>query len=84
MPTDLISEWVDDELKSILGFLQPKYVVAGDIIEVTSIDHVEISWDINTAMVLIGVRLDGWPVEIVDGEYHSAQYDSISRTEEDE
>jgi hypothetical protein len=84
MPDELRSEWADDELKSILGFLQPMYVITGDTIEVESIEHVKISWDIKTAMVLIGVRLDGWPVEIIDGEYHSAQYDSISRTEEDE
>jgi hypothetical protein len=74
-------------------FTVPVYAMSGDQINVTVDDRLsmmgnswqsvqKISWDILTSMVLVGVRLDGWPI-CVDGDDHvSVPYDSVIRSDE--
>jgi hypothetical protein len=84
MSYELLTEHVDELPLELLAFSKPVYVISGDRLNVTSPEYGKITWDINTSMVIFGVRLDGWPVEIIDGKYQSAAYDSISRFDDEE
>ena len=69
---------VDDQVQDWLTFGQPVYVMNGDVLRVNS-DRGEIVWNVFKAMVLVGCRLDGWPIEVQNGVYFSVQFDSVAR-----
>ena len=83
---------VDGVEQAWWSFGNPVYVQNGDQINVTVDDQYsrfesrhgvqKISWDINQSMVLVGVRLDGWPIQTEDGEYISVPFDSVIRSDE--
>lgn len=72
---------VDGNESIWFAFSDPIYAVCNDVIDVTCGDG-EIRWHILNSMIIVGTRLDGWPIELLDDGLWSAQYDSISRYDE--
>ncbi len=73
---------VDETSQAWLKFTGgPVYVISGDLIHISHPEYGKISWEIHASMVLIGCRLDGWPIEVQNGVMNSVQFDSISRHE---
>ena len=80
---------VDGTEQAWWEFTAPVYAWSGDQINVTVDDKFcrsqgiqKISWDILKTMVLVGVRLDGWPIEVEGDEHVSVAFDSVIRTDE--
>lgn len=76
---------VDGLTQRWYAFAQPLYVIYGDRLELEGPERSKgIVWDIHQAMIIVGCRLDGWPIEIDSDVFHSVAYDSVSRPEEDQ